>query len=264
MIHSRRDPLFGGRSPAPSEESLTYLMDMMRSGDYDVGIAVDGDADRIALVDEKGNFLHPNEVIAVLYYYLHEVKGLRGPVVRNVATSHNLDRLAEALGEFSIETPVGFKHIAKAMREYNALVGGESSGGITFRDHIMEKDGVYTAMLVVEMLAKMDKKLGEILKEVKERAGKWMVYHQENLRLTPELRVKVGEFMKRKRLEIDGKRILKIDEKDGLKFVFEDGSWVLLRLSGTEPLLRLISEAETIEECTEMIEKVKKSIYGEG
>ncbi len=260
IIHGRRDPLFGGRSPAPSEEALTYLIDMMKTGDYDVGIAVDGDADRIALVDEKGTFLHPNDVIAVLYYYLHEIKGMTGPAVRNVATSHNLDRLAHALGERVIETPVGFKHIAKAMIENNALIGGESSGGITFRDHIMEKDGVYTAMLVIEMLARTGLGLHEILEKVKEISGKWMAYYQENLRLSPELRVKVEEFLKREWEELAGKKIVSVNRLDGLKLSFENGSWLLLRMSGTEPLLRIISEAEDREECKRMIERTIKII----
>ena len=260
ILHGRRDPLFGGKSPAPSEESLTYLMDVMRSGEYDVGIAVDGDADRIALVDETGRFLHPNDVLPLLYYYLHRVKNQKGPAVRNVATSHNLDRLAKKLRERVIETPVGFKHIAKAMIENDALIGGESSGGITFRNHIMEKDGVFTAMLVVEMLAKMKKKLSEILREMIEFSETWYSFYQENLRLTPTLRVKAEKFLKRDFDKIAEFPVIDVIRIDGTKYILEDGSWVLLRLSGTEPLLRIIAESENKEKARELVEWMKREI----
>ncbi|HDG62593.1 MAG TPA: phosphoglucomutase/phosphomannomutase family protein, partial [Thermotoga sp.] len=244
----------------PSEESLTYLMDVMRSGEYDVGIAVDGDADRIALVDETGRFLHPNDVLPLLYYYLHEFKNQKGPAVRNVATSHNLDRLAKKLRERVIETPVGFKHIAKAMIENDALIGGESSGGITFKNHIMEKDGVFTAMLVVEMLAKMKKKLSEILREMIEFSETWYSFYQENLRLTPTLRVKAEKFLKRDFDKIAEFPVIDVIRIDGTKYILEDGSWVLLRLSGTEPLLRIIAESENKEKAKELVEWMRRRV----
>lgn len=260
ILHGRRDPLFGGKSPAPSEESLTYLMDVMKSGEYDVGIAVDGDADRIALVDEKGRFLHPNDVLPLLYYYLHKIKNQKGPAVRNIATSHNLDRLAKKLNEKVIETPVGFKYIAKAMIENNALIGGESSGGITFRNHIMEKDGVFTAMLVVEMLAKMKKKLSEILKDVMELSGAWYSFYQENIKLTPTLRVKAEKFLKKDFDKIAEHHVIDIKRIDGTKYILENESWVLLRLSGTEPLLRVIAESDNKEKARKLVEWVKKKL----
>ncbi len=262
ILHGRRDPLFGGKSPAPSKESLTYLIDTMKNGGYDVGIAVDGDADRIALVDEKGNFLHPNDVLVILYNYLHEIKGMKGPAVRNVATTHNLDLLAKKIGERVIETPVGFKHIAKAMIESGAIIGGESSGGITFKDHIMEKDGVYTAMLVLEMLSKMDMKLSEIVESVKEKLGKWYHYHQENLELTPSLKVSAVRFMEGDLDSISDLKVVEINRIDGVKYILEDGSWVLLRLSGTEPLLRIISESWSEEEARKLVEWISDKLKG--
>ena len=143
FINERHNPLFGGRSPAPNPEALWLLTSTMRHGGYDLGLAMDGDADRIAIVDELGEYISVNEVLLLLYWYLHEVRGERGGVVRNLATSHLLDRLARHLGEECYEVPVGFKHIVSSMVEHNALLGGESSGGLTIRGHILGKDGIF-------------------------------------------------------------------------------------------------------------------------
>ncbi len=261
MLHARRDPLFGGRSPAPSEKSLTTLMNTVREGDYDVGIAVDGDADRIAVVDEKGNFIHPNEIILLLYNYLHEVKEKNGGVVRNVSTTHNLDIFAKKIGERVYEVPVGFKHIAKAMIEHKALVGGESSGGATFRGHIMEKDGVYTSMLLLEMLSIVKKPLSAIMKELFNKMGDRLYFWEDDLKLTPELKVKATEFLSQDLEKISKKRIAEIRKIDGKKFVFEDGSWVLTRFSGTEPILRIAAEDHTLSGAKRLTASLKRGIF---
>ncbi|MBE0700005.1 MAG: NTP transferase domain-containing protein, partial [Anaerolineaceae bacterium] len=142
FIHERHNPLFGGRSPAPDLDAMRMLSAYVRDEHHDLGLATDGDADRIAVVDERGEYVHINDMLLLLYWYLHEVRGQRGGVVRNLATTHLLDRLATAFGEKCIETPVGFKWIAAGMAENNALLGGESSGGLTIRGHIMGKDGI--------------------------------------------------------------------------------------------------------------------------
>ncbi len=154
FIHERHNPLFGGRSPAPNEEALRLLSSEMQEGNYDLGLAMDGDADRIAILDERGRYISINDMLLLLYWYLHEVRGERGGVVRNLSTTHLLDRLAKKLGEQCYETPVGFKHIVSTMVEHNAVLGGESSGGLTIRGHILGKDGIFACALVVEMLAR--------------------------------------------------------------------------------------------------------------
>lgn len=257
-IHSERDPLFGGKSPAPSEESLSRLIQNMKENNFNVGIAVDGDADRIALVDENGRYIPANEVILLAYYYLKKEKNMNGGVVRNIATTHNLDLLCELFGEKLYEVPVGFKHIAKSMIENDLLIGGESSGGVTFRDHIPEKDGIYTAMIIIEMLAKTNKKLSEIFEEIKTQLGKYYHYSEDNLELDPELEIKAERFVESPPEEISAKKIAKIDRKDGLKLYFEDNSWLLLRFSGTEPLLRITGEAFDPSEAANNIAKIKK------
>ena len=142
-IHARHDPLFGGRSPAPDPQQLGQLTTIVREGNYHLGLAMDGDADRIAIIDKAGTYITTNELLLLVYYYLHEVRGERGGVTRNLATTHLLDRLAAHFGEQAYEVPVGFKHIAASMKAHNVLLAGESSGGLTIRGHILGKDGIF-------------------------------------------------------------------------------------------------------------------------
>ena len=140
-IHERHDTLFGGKLPSPSAETLRALKNYVIEKRCDLGIATDGDADRIGIIDDRGNFLHPNDILVLLYYYLVKHKGMKGAVVRNIATTHMLDKVAAAFGETCYEVPVGFKYISAKMQETNAVIGGESSGGLTVRGHINGKDG---------------------------------------------------------------------------------------------------------------------------
>ncbi len=262
LIRGTRDALFGGLAPAPTKERVSALISTMKQGGFDVGMAVDGDADRIVLVDEQGNFLHTNEVIALLWYYLHEFQDRSGGVVRNVATSHNIDRVCNALSEEVYEVPVGFKHIAEGMIKHNALIGGESSGGITFRGHIMEKDGVYTAMLVVEMLAKTKKKLSELVSQIKEIAGRWDLFFEKNIPLSPKVKVSALKLLDKGIDVIGGFDVKMVNRIDGYKYILEGERWVLLRFSGTEPLLRIMGEAKTKEEIDKIIRDIDKKIGG--
>lgn len=157
-IHERHDTLFGGKLPAPTAATLRPLQNFVLDGKCDIGIATDGDADRLGVIDDKGKFLHPNDIMVLLYYYLVKYKGWQGPVVRNICTTHMLDKVAQEFGEKCYEVPVGFKHISAKMTETNAVIGGESSGGLTVRGHIHGKDGVYAACLLVEMIAVTGKK----------------------------------------------------------------------------------------------------------
>ncbi len=173
-IHERHDPLFGGRSPAPDLKALTSLIAAVSEGDYDLGLAMDGDADRIAIVDTNGTFIPTNELLLLLYYYLRHVRGDRGGVARNLATTHLLDRLAAHFGETSHETPVGFKHLAAAMKEHDVLLAGESSGGLSIRGHILGKDGIFACALVVEMIARTEAQPGR-------HAGRYLRHHRAAL-----------------------------------------------------------------------------------
>ena len=164
-INSRHDTLFGGKMPAPTERTLRNLQNYVLDRYCDIGIATDGDADRLGVIDDQGHYLHANGILVMLYYYLLKYKGWRGPAVRNLATTHVLDKVAESFGQKCYEVPVGFKHISAKMQETDAIIGGESSGGLTVKGHIHGKDGIYAAALLVEMIAVSGKKLSEIAAE---------------------------------------------------------------------------------------------------
>ncbi len=257
FIHERRNPLFGGRSPAPDLESLQLLVSDLQEGHYDLGLATDGDADRIAIIDEKGRYISTNDLLLLVYWYLHEVRGQRGGVVRNLATTHMLDRMAASFNEKCYEVPVGFKHIAAGMVEHDALLGGESSGGLTVRGHILGKDGIFACALVVEMLARTGKKISGMQAEAWKLSGR-LFSHEENLPATPEMRVAIPRRLKEAPISNLGKyQVLKISHYDGTKFFLENDNWALLRFSGTEPVLRLMGEADSPEKVRELVDWLK-------
>jgi phosphomannomutase/choline kinase len=260
FIHERRNPLFGGRSPAPDLEALRMLRAHVRDERYDLGLATDGDADRIAVIDERGNYVHINDLLLLLYWYLHEVKGQRGGVVRNLATTHLLDRLAAAFGEPCIETPVGFKWISKAMREHNALLGGESSGGLTIRGHILGKDGIFASALIIEMLAKTGRHIAALQEQVWQRIGRLYTV-EENTPATAEMRIIVPRRLNARIAAGDTPYpVQKIREDDGIKLYFAKDAWALLRFSGTEPALRIFAEGESPEQARALADWLKSTL----
>ncbi len=260
FIHERHDPLFGGRSPAPNLEALRLLRTNVVEGRYDLGLATDGDADRIAIVDERGKYVTVNDILLLLYWYVHEVRGERGGVVRNLATTHLLDRLAHHFGEVCYEVPVGFKHIASAMVVHNALLGGESSGGLTIRGHILGKDGIFAAALVVEMLSKTGAKVSQLLERVYGITGRLYTL-EDDLPATPEMRVAVPKRLQEgSTSRIGSYPIVKVSHMDGTKLYLENDNWALLRFSGTEPVLRLFVEAESPAKAEELMAWLKQFV----
>jgi len=260
FIHERHNPLFGGRSPAPDLEAMRTLMHQVVEGKYDLGLAMDGDADRIAIVDEKGEYISINDVLLMLFWYLHEVRGEKGGVVRNLATTHLLDRLAQALGEECLEVPVGFKHIASGMVEHNALLGGESSGGLTIRGHILGKDGIFASALVVEMVARTGLKISQLRQKVYDLTGR-LYCLEENFPATPEMKIAVPKRLKERPTDHIGPyAVTKITHYDGTKLFLENDNWALLRFSGTEPVLRLFVEADSPEKAKELIDWLKQFV----
>lgn len=255
LIHEYHDTLFGRRMPAPSKEALTELCTYVKEMECDLGIATDGDADRIGVVDDKGRYLHANDILVLLYYYLLKYRGWRGPAVRNVATTHVLDRMAEDFGEKCYEVPVGFKHISSKMQETGAIIGGESSGGLTVRGHINGKDGIYAASLLVEMIAVTGKKLSQIADEIEREYGKIFMeersYQFSRERKEELKRILFGDRM----LPEFGIPVEKVSYLDGCKVYFQNGGWVIARFSGTEPLLRIFCEMGDAASAALMCEK---------
>ncbi|MGO9863258.1 MAG: sugar phosphate nucleotidyltransferase [Terriglobales bacterium] len=263
FIHERHNPLFGGRSPAPNLEALRMLSSQMEEDGYNVGLAMDGDADRIAILDERGRYISVNDLLLLLYWYLHEVRGERGGVVRNLATTHLLDRLARHMGEECYEVPVGFKHIVSVMQQHNALLGGESSGGLTIRGHILGKDGIFASALVVEMLARTGQKISELRKRVYEITGP-LFDLEEAIPATPEMRIAVpGRLKEAPSSHIGPYPVLRISQVDGTKLFLENDNWALLRFSGTEPVLRLSVQADTEQKAKELIQWLRQFVTAE-
>lgn len=248
-IHERHDTLFGGKLPAPTAATLRSLQNYVVDHHFDIGIATDGDADRIGVIDDKGNFLHPNSILVLLYYYLVKYKGWHGAVVRNIATTHMLDKVADQFGEKCYEVPVGFKYISAKMNETGAIIGGESSGGLTVKGHINGKDGIYAAALIIEMLAVTGKKLSEIMEDIKAECGS-IHMEERDYKFTVEKKATMEDTLMNKKLlpelpaEIDHVSYL-----DGSKVYFKNGGWVIARFSGTEPLLRIFCEMPEVEEA---------------
>lgn len=242
VIHDRHDTLFGGRLPSPNLGTLNALVDRVVERQADIGIATDGDADRLGIIDDTGRFLHPNQILVLLYYYLIRYKGWKGPVVRNMATTHMLDKVAELFGETCYEVPVGFKHISAKMIETDAIIGGESSGGLTVRGHISGKDGIYAASLLVEMIAVADKPLSAIYAEIMDRFDPlFMVEH--SFGFDPDDKASIHHrLMVDKELPDYDEPIEKVSYRDGVKVYFKNGGWIIARFSGTEPLMRVFCE----------------------
>lgn len=245
VIHEQHDTLFGGRMPAPSADSLKMLSAYVVDNHCNLGIATDGDADRLGVIDENGNFLHANTLLVLLYYYLLKYRGWTGPCVRNNSTTHLLDRVAEDMGQVCYEVPVGFKHISAKMAETDAVIGGESSGGMAVRGHIAGKDGIYAAALLVEMLAVTGKSVAQLYKEITEKYGQ-LYYEDADFTMTNARKAELQELLfVHNQVPDFGNAVEKINRTDGCKVYFKDGSWVICRFSGTEPLLRMAAEGES-------------------
>ena len=243
-VHDYRDVLFGGHAPEPDDHLLEDLRKKMRESGAQIGIATDGDADRFGIVDADGTFLQPNYVIALLFDYLVESRGWKNGVAKSVATTNLINALAQAHGVELHETPVGFKYIGELIMQDKIAIGGEESAGLSIRHHVPEKDGLLAGLLCCEAVAKRGKSLGEQLKAISNQVGSFYPERQ-NFRLTPEVKAKFTEKLKSDPREFCGHTVSEVNRKDGLKLVFSDGSWVCYRLSGTEPVVRVYTEARS-------------------
>lgn len=261
VIHGYRDPLFGGSMPEPSEKVLTELRDKVVSGKADLGLAMDGDADRFGIIDRDGTYIIPNQVLYLIYYHLINSRGLKGPVARSVATTHMLDKIAEHYGLEVDETPVGFKYIGESMMKKGSILGGEESGGLSIHGHIPEKDGILAALLIAEIVAEHRVPLKDVLLRISEQFGN-MVSERLDVHTTPEIKEAVlAKLSEVEPSSIAGQAVREIKAVDGKKFVLEDGSWVLIRASGTEPLFRIYAESESSEKI-KMIQDAAREMIG--
>lgn len=261
MIHDFRDVYFGGHSPSPEAEYLHELRDVVLRDGCHLGLSTDGDADRFGIIDRDGSFVEPNQIIALLVDYLAESRGWTDAVARSVATTHLVDRVAARRGIKVIETPVGFKYIGKLIDEDAIAIGGEESAGLSIRGHYPEKDGILACLLVAEMVATRGTSLREMLESTYAKVGK-VVTGRRGVELTPELQTELAARLSEDASEFAGRRVTSVNRIDGAKFILEDGSWILMRPSGTEPLVRVYAEASNEQELEVLLESGHKYILG--
>ena len=259
-VHDVRDVLFGGHAPEPDDHLLEDLRHKMREIGAGIGIATDGDADRFGIVDEDGTFIQPNYVIALLFDYLVESRGWKNGVGKSVATTNLINALAEKHKIELHETPVGFKYIGELIKQDKILIGGEESAGLSIRKHVPEKDGVLAGLLCCEMIARRGASLGKQLQNVFAEVGSFYPL-RENFRLTAEVKRKFTEKLRADPADFCGSKVAKVVRIDGLKLVLADGSWVCYRLSGTEPVVRVYSEARSREDLAKLSTAAKAWIF---
>ncbi|TMB90705.1 MAG: phosphoglucomutase/phosphomannomutase family protein [Chloroflexi bacterium] len=256
-LHCERNPGFGGMHPEPIDRYMPEAMQRMAAGGFDLGIANDGDADRVGVIDETGRYVNQLQVMALFTLYLLEKRAERGDIVRSLTTTSMVDVLGERFGVTVHEMPVGFKYIGKKMLETNALLGGEESGGFAFRGHIPERDGILAGLLMAQMIVDYGMPLSGILAHLEDLVGAH-AYDRHDIAFPREgYEQRKADVYRRLQEdqpgEIAGSRVLRVRDDDGFKFYLEDGSWVLMRMSGTEPLMRVYSEASSHARVEELI-----------
>lgn len=252
-LHHDHNPGFHGVAPEPIADRLEELSATVANGDPKVGLANDGDADRIGMVDENGDFVSSHRILALLTKYLYEERGLRGSIVKTFSTTHILDKMGERYDLPVETTPIGFKHIASKMADNNVLVGGEESGGIAASGHIPERDGIYIGLLIVEMMVKRGLSLSALVDELLEEFGPHYNY-RDDIHIREDQKERVLDHLENQGgLDgVDGHPVERLEILDGFKHVTENG-WLLIRPSGTEPVLRVYSEAESTEAAEALV-----------
>jgi phosphoglucomutase len=243
-FHNNLDPLFGGHHPEPNAEGMTEVSTFVRSGKAQIGLGLDGDADRFGIVDKDGTWLTPNQILALALYHLKKNRRWTGAAVRTVPTSHQVDEVARLLNVPIHETPVGFKYIGALMESEPIIVGGEESGGLSVKGHVPEKDGILACLLMAELVATERKSLGQILRELEKQTG---AFHTDRLNVSIPAEKKEA-LLKKLAAGLDRIgtfAVVKFITTDGFKFLLPAGEWVAFRASGTEPLIRCYIEAKT-------------------
>jgi phosphomannomutase len=258
-MRGERNPAFPGmHNPEPIPRNLEATSAFVREKGAQVALATDGDADRIGVMDGEGRFVDQLQTFALLAYYLLEVRGLRGPMVKSVTTTSMIPRLGELYGVPVHETGVGFKYLGPKMRETDALIAGEESGGFAFRGHLPERDGVLSGLYVLDLMARRRKGLPDLVKELYAKVGSYY-YGRIDITMTDTERDRIQAMLPTiEPASIAGLRVTGFDRTDGLRFLLEDGAWALIRLSGTEPLMRIYTEVRQREQVQPVLDAVRE------
>jgi phosphoglucomutase len=259
IIHNYRDPYFGGFSPECSEKNLTELRKVITDEKYELGLATDGDADRFGIIDDRNRFVSPNIIIALLALYLKRYRNIPGGLARSVATTHLIDAIAKKLDVPLYETPVGFKYIGELILADKIALGGEESAGMSMYRHLPEKDGILACLLVAEMVARTGKKLNVLVDEMYSEFG-FYYSKRADMKLTNPLKESLAEKLANPPEEVDGLKVREVNKTDGVKLIFDDHTWLLFRLSGTEPVARIYAEAGSPKDLKNLLDSGKKFV----
>jgi alpha-D-glucose phosphate-specific phosphoglucomutase len=252
-INQERNPIFPGIRPEPIAPNLHASMNLVKELGSDLGIATDGDADRVGIIDEKGRFVTQLQVFGLLALYALEVKGWRGPLVKSLSTTSMVDKLGEMYGVPVHETSVGFKYIGPKMMSENAIVGGEESGGFGFRGHIPERDGVLAGLMIADMVVRLGRRPAELVEYLYSKVGPHY-YDRVDLEFPAEQRaVIMKRLIDNQPTEIEGVQVAQAKTDDGFKYILTDGSWLLIRFSGTEPIMRVYAETDSLKRVLSML-----------
>ncbi|WP_136526637.1 phosphoglucomutase/phosphomannomutase family protein [Geomonas ferrireducens] len=262
QMNANRDPYFGGFPPEPSEKYIhDFIKLVQQDPEISLGIATDGDADRFGIVDGDGSFIEPNYIIALLLDYLVRVKGMTGGVGRSVATSHLVDAVAKMHGIKVYETPVGFKYVGELISQGKIIIGGEESAGLSIKGHVPEKDGILACLLVAEMVAHEGMPVKALLERLYSKVGRYLT-KRVNITLSPELEESFPQTIAATPASFAGEAVREKITVDGNKFILADGSWLLFRKSGTEPVVRLYCEASSEDRLQALVEAGRAFILG--
>lgn len=259
IIHNYRDPYFGGFSPECNEKNLAELRKVVTDESHDLGLATDGDADRFGIIDDRNRFVSPNTILALLSIYLKRYRNIPGGLARTVATTHLIDAIARRLDVPLYETPVGFKYIGELILEDKIALGGEESAGMSMYRHLPEKDGVLACLLVAEMVARTGKKISQLIEEMHAEFGHYYT-KRVDLKLTPQLKESLASKLENPPKQVNGFEVRDVNTTDGVKLIFDPNTWLLFRLSGTEPVARLYVEACSPRELKHVIDAGRKFV----
>ena len=259
IIHNYRDPYFGGFSPECNEKNLGELRKVVTDEKFDLGLSTDGDADRFGIIDDRNRFVSPNVIIALLALYLKRYREIPGGLARSVATTHLIDSIAKKLGVPLYETPVGFKYIGELILADKIALGGEESAGMSMYRHLPEKDGILACLLVAEMVGRTGKKLHQLTEEVYEEFG-YFYSKRADMKLTPNLKEALANRLANPPAELEGLKVREVNSTDGVKLIFDDATWLLFRLSGTEPVARIYAEACSPKDLKNLLDAGKKFV----
>ena len=261
LLHCDNNPSFKGQAPEPIEKNLKEISSIIKNGDYNLGLANDGDADRIGLFDEDGKFVDSHHILLLLLYYLYEYKKQTGKVVITFSVTDKMKKLAEYYGLECEVTKIGFKYIAEIMINEDVLVGGEESGGLAVKGHIPERDGVWIGLMIMEFMAVAGKSIKELIKDIYDKIGSFS-FERDDHHITNEAKNKAMDLCKVGLTTVGSRPVIRTETIDGYKFYVTEDEWIMVRASGTEPVLRVYAQTPSFAQSRTLLDDAKTTLLG--